>query len=110
MRSPAVGFAIRSAPERDEDRIAAAEQQTIDRREEDTAQVVRGMVRLHADAQNAALALGQIGPDARDAVPALNEALGDSQWAVRRQAALALGRMGAEARAAIPGLPPRSCA
>jgi HEAT repeat protein len=52
--------------------------------------------------QNAALALGLIGPDARDAVSALCETLGDSEWPVRRQAALALGRIGPEARQAIP--------
>jgi HEAT repeat protein len=54
--------------------------------------------------QNAALALGQIGPDARAAVPALGEALGDSEWAVRRQAALALGHIGVHAHPAIPAL------
>ena len=47
--------------------------------------------------QNAALALGQIGPDARDAVPALKEALGDSEWTVRRHAAIALGHIGPDA-------------
>ena len=37
--------------------------------------------------QEAALALGKIGPVAREAVPALTRALDDGEWAVRRQAA-----------------------
>ena len=50
--------------------------------------------------QNAALALGAIGPAAESAVPALSEALGDSEWAVRRQAAIALGEVGPAAKPA----------
>jgi HEAT repeat protein len=37
-------------------------------------------------------------------VPALGDALGDSEWAVRRQAAIALGHIGPDARPAIPAL------
>ena len=56
------------------------------------------------DAERAALALTEIGPDAREAAPALIEALKDAEWSVRRQAALALGRIGPEARSALPAL------
>ena len=54
--------------------------------------------------QNAAAALAQLGPEARDAVPALTSALRDPEWAVRRQAALTLGKIGPEARSALPAL------
>ena len=37
-------------------RVAAAEEQAVDRRQQDAAEVVGGMVRLHADAEHAALA------------------------------------------------------
>jgi HEAT repeat protein len=44
----------------------------------------------------AVLALGEIGPDAREAAPALGEVLlGDEEAAVRRRAAVALGEIGA---------------
>ena len=39
-----------------DDRVAAAEQQAVDRRQQDAAEVVGRMVRLHADAEHAALA------------------------------------------------------
>jgi len=54
--------------------------------------------------QNAALALGEVGPEAKAAVPALAEALRDPEWVVRRQAAVALGRLGPDARPAVPAL------
>lgn len=41
----------------------------------------------------AAEALGDIGPDAREAVPALREALEDNDWAVRRDASAALKKI-----------------
>ena len=41
-----------------------------------------------------ALALGAIGPDAREAVAALTMTLDDPEWSVRRQAVLALGEIG----------------
>ena len=49
----------------------------------------------------AAHALGTIGPDAKSAIPALEEALGNAEVGVRRQAAIALGRIGA-AQAVLP--------
>ena len=59
----------------------------------------------------AAYVLGQIGPEAQAAVPALIEALEDKGVSARRrgvyvhrQAASALGRMGPEGRAAFPAL------
>lgn len=44
--------------------------------------------------------LGEIGPDAAEAVPALVEALGDEQAHVRREAVLALGHIGKPAASA----------
>jgi HEAT repeat protein len=54
--------------------------------------------------QQAALALGKIGPGAAEAVSALTAALDDSEWSVRRQAALALGDIGAASCPALPAL------
>jgi len=55
--------------------------------------------------QNAAAALGHLGPDAAQAaVPALTEALGDPEESVRRFAADALGNLGPAAASAIPAL------
>jgi len=51
-----------------------------------------------------AMALGELGPEASAAVPALCVALKDKDKDVRRQAANALGRIGDAARAAIPPL------
>ncbi len=41
-----------------------------------------------------------MGTEAKEAVPALMQALGDAEWSVRRQAAVALGQIGPPARAA----------
>ena len=51
-----------------------------------------------------ALALGEIGPDAKIAVPILIKALDDEYEGVRRFAALALGKIGPEAEQAVPAL------
>jgi HEAT repeat protein/poly(3-hydroxybutyrate) depolymerase len=52
----------------------------------------------------AAEALGKLGPAAREAVPALRQALADSDGAVRVAAALALWRVGGQAEAVVPTL------
>lgn len=54
--------------------------------------------------QQAAQALGQIGPEALPAVPILTEALKDQDRALSLRAAEALGRIGAPAAAAAPAL------
>jgi HEAT repeat protein len=43
-----------------------------------------------------------LGPDAKDAVPALIETLGHPDWITRRTAAAALGRVGPAAKDAAP--------
>ena len=48
--------------------------------------------------QNAALALGKIGPGASAELPKLVAALQDAEWPVRRQAALSLSALGPAAR------------
>jgi HEAT repeat protein len=48
--------------------------------------------------------LGSIGSEATSAVPALIEALKDSDANVRQSAASALGNIGSDAKAAIPAL------
>jgi HEAT repeat protein len=53
---------------------------------------------------SAAMALGSIGPDAKDGVPALVRALKDRDTEVRLQAAKALGAIGPAAQDAIPAL------
>ena len=53
---------------------------------------------------NAALALGGIGPAAKDAVPALIIALKDEEENIRLTAALALGDNGPAAKDAVPAL------
>lgn len=53
---------------------------------------------------HAAFMLGQAGPAAKAAVPALTEALGDPEYSVRGQAAQALGGIGADAGSAVPAL------
>ncbi len=56
----------------------------------------------HAEVRMAATtALGDIGPPA---IPALREALGDSDHVVRRGAAYSLGQMGSQAGSAVPAL------
>src|SRR5438093_13759786 len=55
--------------------------------------------RLHA-----ATVLGSLGAKAKNAVPALMDALTDDYPEVRRMAAAAIGEIGAEARMAIPTL------
>lgn len=52
----------------------------------------------------AAIALGDLGPSAADAVPALSAALKDPYWAMRVNAANALGSIGPAAAAAVPAL------
>jgi HEAT repeat protein len=52
----------------------------------------------------AATALGQIGPDARAAVPVLNDLLKDTDSSVVKAAADSLGRIGPDARGAVPAL------
>ena len=54
--------------------------------------------------QQAAEALGRIGPAARKAVPALTQALADPVKYVRWQAAVALGHIGPAAAKAVPAL------
>ncbi len=54
--------------------------------------------------KSAAQALWKMGPRAKEAIPALIEALGDREPEVRGLAARALGQMGAEAKDAAPAL------
>jgi HEAT repeat protein len=68
------------------------------------ATLIEGLTKEPLVRQYSALALGEIGPEAREAVPALIAALQDPEWAVRRQAALALGQIGADARTSVASL------
>src|SRR5262245_16514744 len=52
----------------------------------------------------AARALGEAGPDAKDAVPDLVKALKDDDVYVRRFAALALGEIRSDAKTVVPAL------
>jgi HEAT repeat protein len=54
--------------------------------------------------QDIADVLGRIGPDAKDAVPALASVLLENDSALRGRAATALGAIGPEAKAAVPKL------
>jgi HEAT repeat protein len=54
----------------------------------------------------ACLVLAEIGPKAKEAVPALVKALGDKRREVRREAVLALGHIGPGAAAAVPQIVP----
>lgn len=54
--------------------------------------------------RNAAEALMRMGPEAKNAAPALSIALKDEDERVRYYAAQALGRMGTEAKVAVPNL------
>ncbi|HEY6554076.1 MAG TPA: HEAT repeat domain-containing protein [Vicinamibacteria bacterium] len=70
---------------------------------------VRGLqitLKSEAPAERAAAAriLGEIGPAARDAAPALAQALKDGDPAVRQNAAQALGYIGPGAKVAAPAL------
>jgi HEAT repeat protein len=49
-------------------------------------------------------ALSKMGPEAREALPALKEALQDRHTPCRRYAAMALGELGVEAKGALPEL------
>jgi len=51
---------------------------------------------LKIDRQAAADALGELGPDAKDAIEALAERLKDEAWPVRKAASIALGKIGPE--------------
>jgi len=51
-----------------------------------------------------AFALGQIGPEGSNAVPALTRTIDDEWWYVRENAAIALGKIGSNAAPAIPAL------
>ena len=53
-----------------------------------------------------ALALGELGPKAKDAVPSLAKALGDERPEVRRELLIALARIGADAAPAVPEITP----
>src|SRR5262245_53533663 len=53
---------------------------------------------------DACSAVGQLGPKARAAVPAVMEVLKDKDLATRSLAAYALGQIGPEAKAAVPAV------
>jgi HEAT repeat protein len=58
----------------------------------------------HAFRKRAIRALGELGPDAAEALPALTGALTDSEHAICMTAAWALGQMGPLAKPAVPAL------
>jgi HEAT repeat protein len=60
--------------------------------------------RWPSDRWRAAQAIGEIGPEARRAIPDLIQALKNPDHLVRWAAAGALGRFGSEARDAVPSL------
>jgi len=70
---------------------------------------VAGLVEMLGDGEvaireEAALSLGELGSEAKEAIPALIEALGDNSAEVQAAAAMALSGMGGEAKKAIPAL------
>jgi HEAT repeat protein len=70
---------------------------------------VSGLIEMLSDGEvaireEAALSLGELGIDAKSAIPALIDALGDSDTMVRVAAVRALGGMGDEGIKAIPAL------
>jgi HEAT repeat protein len=62
------------------------------------------MAKAEKSAARAMELLGQIGPEAKDAVGTLVERLTHAQWVLRLGAAHALGRIGPSAAAALPAL------
>lgn len=52
----------------------------------------------------AAIVLGELGPEAKDAAPALAKALADERPEVRLQVLIALGQIGASAESAVPAI------
>src|SRR5262245_60515983 len=72
---------------------------------EDVTDLVKQLKSEDPEARrSAAKALAEMGPQARDAVPALTETLKDKDLFVRRFSAQALGAIGPEAKSAIPAL------
>lgn len=74
-----------------------------------TAKRLRNIIAVLADhdaglRKAAAEALGRIGPQAAEAVPALTAAVRDREWAVREAAVVALGLIGSKARRAADAL------
>jgi HEAT repeat protein len=73
----------------------------------DALPLLLGLVKRDKDAgvrKSAALAVGKVDPDPKDAVPVLIDALTDKSTAVRTAAATALGQFGSNAADAIPAL------
>ena len=62
------------------------------------------MIKVKEFVGSAASALGRIGPEAKEAVPALIIALNDQSEGVRSSAASALGRIRPEAKESVPAL------
>jgi HEAT repeat protein len=74
-------------------------------RAEDVASLVKQLKSPDEELRRAAAkGLGELGPDAKPAVPDLTRALKDGDLFVRRFAAQALGEVGPDAKAAVPAL------